>query len=248
MELYKNREWMYYHYWVLEESMYVMAQLVGCSVQTIWYWLHRLGIPTRTIFEAKRNHLDISEEFLNLMGGELLGDGCIIMSSLRSAKYQHTSKYEEYLIWLSGGFASQGLEQTGKIYKQENEWGIVHHYQSKSYPELVPIWQKWYSNGKKIVPQDLKLTPIMVRQWYIGDGCLAHPKNRSLYIELATCAFDRSSIDHLLEELSGLGFKATLRPARSIIGISTYSTQDFLNYIGPCPQEIENIYGYKWDY
>lgn len=253
MELYKNREWMYYHYWVLMESTTVMAGLAGCSSGTIWYWLHKLGISIRSngegVFLANGNYLDMSSRLQEFIEGELLGDGSIQMTGQRSAQYQHGSKYEKYVIWLSGEFAGQGIEQSGKIYKRKTGWGVGYHYYSKSYPELVPIRQCWYPNGKKIVPQDLKPTSIMLRQWYIGDGYLEHPGgNRRSRIILATCAFDKSSIDHLLKELSGLGFKVSHQPSNNTIMISTHSTEAFLNYIGPCPKEIEDIYGYKWDY
>lgn len=33
---------------------------------------------------------------------------------------------------------------------------------------------------------------------------------------------------------------------RYIIRLSSYKTDNFFNYIGPCPKEIEDIYGYKW--
>lgn len=254
MELYKNREWMYYHYWVLMESTTVMAKLVGCTGVTIWTWLHKLNIPTRSCgeatFLAERNHLNMTPELQEFIEGELLGDGSIVMKGQRSASYNHGSKYEGYLIWISGKLTNWGIEQAGRInkYTSKQNGGITYHYVSKSYPELVPVRQRWYPNGKKIVLRDLKFTPIMVRQWYIGDGSLLHGKAGRPYIKLATYAFDKSSIDHLLKELSELGLKATLRSASNTIGISAYSTQDFLNYIGPCPKEIEGIYGYKWDY
>jgi len=248
---YRNEDWLREHYIELEESTYTMAREAGCVANTILRWLHEFDIPPRTrdegIFLAKRNYLDLSSELSNLLDGELLGDGCITMHSSRSAVYSHGSKYEEYVAWLSRIFADLGLEQSGKICsrqdKKRHNWS--YGYASRSYPELVPIRQRWYPNGEKIVPKDLILTPIMARQWFIGDGGLNNRVNGRPNINFSTDAFDRASIDHLLEELSAGGFKVTYQPSRNRIGMSAHSVKDFLDYIGLCPIDC---YDYKWDY
>jgi len=250
-KLYKNRDWLYEHYVVLQESTYAMAQEADCGHTAIWKWLHKFNIPIRArgeaTFLAKRNYLDLSDKLSNLLEGELLGDGCITMNGSRSALYQHGSKYEEYLIWLSGIFADLGLGQVGKICKYWNEEyeTFGYHYQSRSYPELVPIRQRWYPNGEKIVPQDLILTPIMARQWFIGDGGLHNQVGHHPDICFCTDDFDKASIDHLLIELRAKGFKVTHQPSENRIGMSVYSVKDFLDWIGPCPIDC---YSYKWNY
>jgi len=251
---YRNEDWLREHYVILQESITVMAQKADCGCGTIWSWLHKFNIPTRTpgegVFLANRNYLDLSDKLSNLLEGELLGDGCITMSSSRSALYEHGSKYEEYPIWLSKIFADLGLEQTGKIYRRDgvspkgNPY-TAYSYISRSYPELVPIRQRWYPDGKKIVPKDLGLNPTMARQWYIGDGGLYSQAGGRPYIAFSTCTFDKPSIDHLLEELRGKGFKVNHWPSCNKIGMSVYSVKDFLNWIGPCPIDC---YQYKWDY
>ena len=95
------------------------------------------------------------------------------------------------------------------------------------------------------MPRDIKLTPLVCRQWYIGDGCLKHPKNGRPYIELSTCGFSISDVSWLVGELNKLGIKTTRCNSNNIIEISTHSTRAFLNYIGECPVEC---YKYKWNY
>lgn len=247
-KLYRNRSWMTEHYVERDESMSVMARKADYNLVTIYRWLHKLGIPVRTISEgtflAKRNFLTLSPELLDLLEGELLGDGCVSMNGNRSACYHHSSKYEEYLVWLSAQFANLGLEQAGKIYSCVAKWGTVFHYASKSYPELASIRQRWYPEGKKIIPRDLELTPLRVRQWFLGDSHLAHPSGRRPHIEFTTNGFDVDSVEYLVEELRGQGFKATRRPANNTIGLSVYSVKDFLSWIGPCPI---SCYQYKWE-
>jgi len=250
-KVYRNRDWLWEYYIVRKESSSVMAKEAGCGHETIRKWLHKYGIPVRSrgegIFLAKRNSVIIAPGFLEFLKGEIIGDGYVGMPRKRSAHYAHTSKHKEYVVWLSGRFAEWGIEQVGQINRRKDKrtGAISYNYQSKSYPELVPIRKRWYPNGKKIVPQDLRLTPIIARQWYLGDGGLTSYKSKHPGIVLATCDFDRQSIDHLIEELNRLGFKATYQPANNSIYLSAYSVKDFLEWIGPCPI---SCYDYKWNY
>jgi len=250
-KLYKNRDWLCEHYVILQESTYAMAQKAGCGHDAILRWLRKFDIPARTrgegIFLAKRNYLDLSDKLSDLLEGELLGDGYIRMPGSRSAQYTHSSKYGEYLIWLSKTFADLGLEQVGKInrYWSEKDNALGYRYASKSYPELVPTRQRWYPNGRKIVPKDLILTPIMARQWFIGDGSLHNQTKKRSDINFSTNDFDKASIDYLLKELRGNGFKVNYWPSDNKIGMSAHSVIDFLDYIGPCPIDC---YQYKWNY
>jgi len=252
--LYRNRDWLYEHYVEMEESTYAIAQEADCNHMTILNWLRKFDIPTRTLgkamFLAQRNYLDVSPELLTILSGELLGDGYVQMGDRsHSARYHHTSKYEEYLIWLSGIFADLGLEQVGKINRYDGvkrgKPYTSYNYTSRFYPELVPIRQRFYPKGKKIVPKNLILTPIMARQWYIGDGSLHNQARGRPCIDFSTCDFDKASIDYLLEELRNKGFKVSHWPVSNRIGMSAYSTRDFLDYIGPCPIDC---YQYKWNY
>jgi hypothetical protein len=56
--------------------------------------------------------------------------------------------------------------------------------------------------------------------------------------------FPVADIDFLVDKLNALGFKSTRQPYRNVIHISSKSTPDFLDYIGPCPTAC---YSYKWE-
>ena len=107
----------------------------------------------------------------------------------------------------------------------------------------MTIKKIWYPNGKKVVPYNLKLTPVTVRQWYIGDGCLEKNRNSRPRIKLATQSFSELENMYLKKILSELGFKITYSPANNCLFVSPYSVDNFLAYIGDCPIEC---YKYKW--
>lgn len=201
----------------------------------------------------KSNHVNLSKDLLEFLNGELLGDGNLSKIQnkelVTSARYNHGSKYREYLRWLNDKLVGFGVKQSGKIVER---YGFApkskraywsYRYASKSYVELANLYLKWYPNGKKIVPKDIKLTPVTVRQWYIGDGHFG--KGNSYHLEIATCGFTSSDVEFLVNKLKGINIDChRTNDNRIFIGISSINV--FFDYIGNCPREIKDIYGYKW--
>jgi len=196
-------------------------------------------------WNTEKNHCNISQENIEWINGELLGDGSLVSSSSYSARVCYASKFLEYINYISIILKSFGIEQSGEIYKQYHKKFNCYSYgyHSKMYVELLAIRRKWYPNGKKIVPRDIIITPITLRQWFIGDGYLRKRKKGRPHIILATDGFSISDIEWLVVQLNKLGFKA--KRVSLIIYISAHSTREFVNYIGECPAKC---YQYKFDY
>jgi hypothetical protein len=213
--------------------------------------MRKLNVPCRD--RSLREHLakikscELTSEVRQIIDGELLGDACIRPQGKYAAHFDYGSKYRDYLVFLSSLFKTFGIEQIGEIYEKyyEELKCFAYHYFSCNYVELLQIYQRWYPNGIKIVPCDIDLTPLVCRQWYIGDGNLsfAPSKNGRRYIRLSTDGFSVLDVEFLVYKLTTIGFLAKRQPARNIICISTDSTDKFLDYIGPCPIDC---YKYKW--
>ena len=248
---YYNKEWLEKKYSKEKLSIFQIAKLCGYSGGTIRDYLKRLEIPIRSRSEAihlaKANHCNLSDEAKQWIDGELMGDACLYSTSKYSAGFRYGSKYPEYIQYVSETLKSFGIERAGKInkcyIKKGNCYG--YNYASLSYPELLLIRERWYPEGKKIIPRDLKLTPLVLRQGHIGDGCLHHNKNQKSYINLATYGFSIEDVEWFKNELNKFGFKATRYPSNNAIHISVHSTKAFLDYIGKCPVEC---YKYKFNY
>lgn len=248
-KLYKNENWLIQKYRTEKLTDKRISKLIKVSPPTIGNWRKKFHITTRSRGEishlAKGNHCSLSQEAIEWINGELLGDGCLVSQSSYSACFVYGSKFPKYVKYISKTLDSFGIKQCGKIYKAHNKKNGCYYYcyASLYYAELLLLRNTWYPNGKKIVPRDIRLTPLTVRQWYIGDGSLLNPRNASSNIKLYTCGFPVSDVKWLVEELIKLGFKATRQPSENIIHISVYSIRDFLNYIGSCPVKD---YKYKW--
>ena len=234
-----------------------IVPIVGVSKPVILSRLRKYGIPVRSTGEGKHlrsaNHCNLTQKAIEWISGELLGDGSLKSQSRFSAKFRYGSKYSEYISYVSDTLCSFGIQQSGKIKARTTKIiaGIplkkpstVYHYESLDYPELFPLYKKWYPDGKKIVPEDIELTPLVARQWYIGDGCLEHPPKEGAFIKLYTNGFTHGDVEFLALKLKEIGIWATRQPSRNTIRISGKYTKKFLNYLGSCPVEC---YEYKWD-
>ena len=251
MKYYKNKDWLKKRYINEKMSTYRIAEICNCNSSTIWRNLKKFGILVRTKSESlhlsQANHCNLIDKARQWIDGELLGDGCLHSYSKYSACFCYSSKYLEYINYVTDILNSFGIKQAGSFVKEYNkEFGkYVYHYCSLNYVELLPIRKRWYPNGKKIIPRDLKLTPLLLRQEYISDGSLRHRKIGRPYVTLCTIGFLTEDVKWLVEHVNKLGFKATKWICKNVIQISAYSTEDFLDYIGECPVQC---YQYKWEY
>ena len=247
--MYKNKEWLKQRYIDEKLSTFQIDKLCGVTPPAIRYWLVKYDIPRRSIGEARHlatdNHCNLSQEAIEWINGELLGDGSLHKTSPYSALFVYGSKHLEYIEYVRDILKSFGIEQTGRIYKHKNKknGAISYSYNSHSYPELMIIYRQWYPNNKKIIPRDIKITPLVLRQHYIGDGSLTHSKKQKPYIKLSTNGFRISDVEWLIRELNKLGFKANRQRNNNVIRIFNRFTRDFIEYIGECPTKC---YQYKW--
>jgi len=63
--------------------------------------------------------------------------------------------------------------------------------------------RKWYPEGKKIIPRDLKLTPLILARWIADDGCIMIKNNNSYRISFSTDCFSYNDVmflKQLIEE------------------------------------------------
>jgi len=250
---YQDKEWLENKYIKEKLSPYQIAEICKAGRTTVRRWMIKFNILTRSRGEAIHlsvaNHCNLSQKAIEWIDGELLGDGCLFSESIYSASFKYTSKYFEYINYISDTLKSFGIKQAGKItkYYYKNLDTYDYRYSSLAYSELLPIYKQWYIDRKKIVPKDINLTPLVLRQHFIGDGSLEHPKteNGRPRIRLYTCGFSIFDVNWLVQELTKSGFKTMRQSARNTIVLSTHSTKEFLNYIGKCPVEC---YRYKFKY
>ena len=262
-----SKEWLIAEYSVKKRSMASLAAERGCSSATIFHKLHEFSIPTRDAYPI--NHIELSPGLMEIVGGGLLGGGCMRWSGAghRSAHYVHGTKHKLYLEWLVKQLARYGVEIIGHIYEHHRLSPstqrplLGYSICTKAYREFAPIRVEWYreeigrlgiAKGIKHIPEDFKLTPRKLLHWWIGDGSFARPRGKGNgWGYLATNAFDTESIEILRTQLKLQDIETNItRDSRDKEGYLIYipagSIPRFFEYMPPCPKEIESIYGYKW--
>jgi len=251
---YRNAKWLQYQYHELGLTQDEIAKLCDTNFGVIASWMRRLDVRRRTITESaatRANHVEMTNYFENFLSGLLMGDGYMDSRSNITAFYSHADKHKHYIKCLRKEFDLFGVERTGKIRERDTiVFGCpsrAYDFYTKSYVEFLPLYKKWYVNRKKIVPQDLFLNRTVCLNWYIGDGCLSNHPSGNSSISLFTNSFSKKDVLLLINKLAEIEILATRQSSRNTIRISTRSTPKFLDYIGPCPEEIWQCYGYKWD-
>lgn len=84
---------------------------------------------------------------------------------------------------------------------------------SRSCPYLAFQYGRWYPSGLKEVPGDIKLTPALLANWFMGDGSSVWHQYRSIpghkYVEvkLATHCYREEDVELLKDLLEQFGIK-----------------------------------------
>ena len=229
-----------------------IAVMFDVHPNTVSDWFGRYGLKQRLIY-TEHNHVDLSEEALEFLDGTMLGDSSIERFG-SSGRVELSSKYKEYAEWYGGQLAEFGLEQSGAVASRKTvAWlkgrkieSVGHRYKSKKYFELKQYADRFYPDGvNKVVPRDIRITPLSVKMWYIDDGTLA-PFSRSSQIVLCTDSFPKDDVLFLVNKLHDIGFSVGYYACRNRIRLNSGSVQDFLDYIGAPTGIVKECYGYKW--
>lgn len=110
--------------------------------------------------ECRPNILKENKEILT---GILMGDGSVVGkdSGNPSIKIQMNNKeYLEYLSESCGWLFTQNISDS-----QQKTFTI----RTVSHPEISEF-ADWYSSGEKVFPNDIDLSPTVLKHWFVCDG------------------------------------------------------------------------------
>lgn len=124
----------------------------------------------------------------------------------------------------------------GKLNKQVS-------FRTRAVPAFKTFHEKWYPNGKKIIPTDLKLSPLICAVWFADDGCVIRNGKHSLTLKIATDGFGYKGAKFLadkLEDMFGCKFPIYRKTNHKLwfIKTSTKAALAFIRYIEP---ELRNM-------
>ena len=188
-----------------------------------------------------------------IFDGLLLGDGCLHKANSSVIYYEQGSSFREFVYHVRERLSLLGFIFYPNIREQyqENRGGCVGYHIStrthNSFDEerkqfFVEQRKRWYPEGKKIVPKDIILSPLVCLYWYLGDGGLHYCHNKYKGIRLCTNGFTPYDREHIRDLLSQLGFRSYVEK-KGVVGLSPIPSREFLKYIGKNPVMC---YDYKW--
>ncbi len=193
----------------------------------------------------------LSQEEAEFIDGALLGDGHITKPRGNSCQFSYiTSKrgHAEYIYQklkrMAVGECRNGPVRSNVYDKRTKKIYISYRFRTVSNRVFLGLRQRWYPSGIKIIPQDVKVTPVSVLIWYLGDGSLIEA-NRSRYIKLCTNGFDRTNVEQVMSPQLAKYEPSFIRASETQwwVYIPRRHIDKFLSFIGDCPVPE---YSYKW--
>lgn len=230
-------------------SIHAIAKQLHRDDKTISRALAEYGIPQRNRgWHTCNPPLILSQHQREVLYGALLGDGCLWKSKHgRNAQFTYVSKsrqHVEFVYQQLGIPCAQGIQEYVYTDKRTQKTYTRYLFRTEHNITFEEERQRWYPNGKKIVPNDIALTPTTCLIWYIGDGSINNVK-ASQFIKLSTDAFLVENVQYLCNQLSAFGAHYLSNHGQPRLYIPRQYIRQFLEYIGPCPFDD---YAYKWSF
>jgi hypothetical protein len=162
--------------------------------------------------------------------GNILGDGSLRRASGRInalLEINHNFASKDYVDWKYEHL--KVLVKTPPKWRDGNKGRIAYRFTTRSLPGITRFYEKFYQDGKKIIPRGLKLNPLAMAVWFMDDGSKTY---NALYLN--TQQFDLDGQQRLIKKLfNQWKIEATLNKDKIYhrIRIKTGSTPKFKKII-----------------
>jgi hypothetical protein len=202
------------------------------------------------------NNIIISSEQKELLEGLMLGDGCIQYSSKESKNPRlaiiRSVLDEDYMIWQYHKLqtlCASGIKYHSYFDKRTNKTYYNVQLQSRAMSVLKAIRDRWYQNNTKIIPLDLKLTPLICLVWFCDDGSIIHRNKKATELKLSTHGFsfeENLFLVSLLNNELKENFRICKDASNFYIAGSTKAAIAFIKYIDNIFPECMSRKSDKW--
>ena len=222
------------------------------SIGTIHKYANKLGFG-RNASEAKRNidpnPLDWSVSYLDertieAIDGFQLGDGHIDGKSGIEARIKWTGEHKEFGEYLLMPF-NRYMVKLVETNSPKSPSGKIWDGHTKSHPDLTNQHQRWYNSRKKQPPDDVRITPLSVMLWYLGDGSVViNDEKNTIMLRLSTDGFAPERVEFLSEKLREKGIDCH-RNNDNRIQVEAKGIAKFFEFIGK--KSPVKCYDYKFE-
>lgn len=185
------------------------------------------------------NESFLNEEMLECIDGFLLGDGYVGQDNLLKMNVKY-KEFAEYCMSFFKCYRSKVIQYASQVggFCDKKPYAMWTGLTAR-HPDLASQRLRWYTKNnievyrhkyRKIIPNDVRITPKSLMLWYLGDGSVHWDRNK-LSIQLSTDGFIRNDVAQLCEKLYNIGIKCThAKNNRILLGVD--ATINFFNIIG----------------
>lgn len=205
------------------------------SLSSVKKYGRRFGVG-RSRSECKRfldwNISFFSEKIAEIVDGLVLSDASVTPQGQVVATLRH-EEFRDYWSSLLSPYVPVNLT----CYPNKGDKPYF-RFCTKTHVDFQQQRKRWYPNGIKKIPEDVKLTPLSVLMWYLGDGYF-DLKCRHIYLH--TNSFCPTDVKNVVDRLNDLGVlckfswrrkQGTYKRDYPVIHVSYKNIPSFFEFIG----------------
>lgn len=176
-------------------------------------YARQYNIPRRS-FKYKELENELTNRQIEVLYGSMLGDGCLeaIETNKSNSRFveKHGIKQNDYLQWKCDELkpfttdVKFGIDHEHTI---NNKFVTKKHFckiQTCKHPVFTNLEKIWYNKLRiKCIPNDLKLTHLMLAVWFFDDGHNYKGDNITIY----TNGFSLDEVKKLVIKLKQIGIE-----------------------------------------
>lgn len=188
--------------------------------------------------------------------GMMLGDGSRLRMDERNNAFESKMTRKPFLEWLSNQFGVLGKDvfeyhsnpqerakhhRDSGFYENANadDYHQQYVFRTTKHPFLNDFLDRWYTNNGIRFPNDIELTPTILKMWYVSDGTVRYSDGNFNGISIANINQIHRS-DYFIELLKDIDFNISVTDKG--IRFPKSQTDHFFEYVGdPVPG-----FKYKW--
>lgn len=206
-----NEQWLRQQYEVMGKGTTQIAREIGAATgNSVRQALLRFGISIRNRSEAQT--LGNDDVFIfdkDVILGSLLGDAGLRKSSnttLTVPYFYKRNKYRDHVELIASKLYLRDWTTRIKPEKRTLNGKDLHYwlFTTPALSSLAGIYNDWYPNGKKVIPENIEPTPLMLHHWFLDDGSsyLRQRKTRQVVITLSSQCFSKDNQQMLCDKVN----------------------------------------------
>lgn len=195
---------------------------------------------------------ELSNKKHEILTGILMGDGSVHIRENKTPAIQIRMTCKPYLDYLDEifGVYSTGLSLVESAEAASNRLGgNMENYSDQYLLRLrasseFERYESWYQSGSKVFPDEIDLTPTVLKHWYVGDGTLGGYNGRRPRMRISA-PNEEANVEKIRQYFVRAGLpEPTFSHQENDFEIR-YGSEDtplFFDYVGDAPPGFE----YKW--